>query len=154
MPRWPFLAPVGIVLAYAFNTSMQMVNVWRGGTPGWRWMAVLMTLAGLLLGCVMAAGMLASRWKEIRVGDGRIELIPWLAGRSRWALLLWNPPAARMVKAGFIEIPLSQASLEWVGKGLLLHGHPDWEIRLGRGTKAERIAQWLQERGLPKPVGR
>ena len=59
-----------------------------------------------------------------------------------------------MLVDGRLELPVAQASLEWVGRTLLLHGHPEVEVRLGRGARAERIAQWLQDQGMPTPVGR
>jgi hypothetical protein len=153
MPRWPFLWPVLALLLYAVNGAFHLVRNWHG-TPWQVAGSVLILLLWLAAGASMAVGSLASRWRELSLENGQIRLRPAIEGIPRWALWCFNPQASRAFREGRLEIPLAGASLEWVGKSLLLHGHSETEVRLGRGERAERIARWLTAHGMPEPVGR
>lgn len=153
LPRWPYFWPLLVIPAYGLNGVLNLGRAWHGSF--WeRVLGVLMLVVWLTLGCTMAVGILASRWRELRLENGQLLLKPGLNGFPRWVRWTLNPAAAQAYRDGELAIPLAQASLEWVGRKLLLHGHPEVDVPLGRGQRAELIAQWLCDRGLSAPVGR
>ncbi len=153
LPRWPYFWPLLVIPAYGLNGVLNLGKAWHG--PFWeRSLGILMLVVWLMAGCLMATGIMASRWRELRLENGRLLLKPGLERFPRWVRWTLNPAAAQAYREGQLAIPLAQASLEWVGTKLLLHGHPEIEVALGRGPRAETIARWLCDQGLASPVGR
>jgi hypothetical protein len=153
VPRWPYLWPLLLVPAYALNPVFNLARSWNE-TAGHRAFGLLLLLAALVGGLLISGGLLASQyWRELRIEAGRLTIRPaiQLPRGLRWCL---GSYLARIYKDGHLELPLNQAGLEWVGRTLLLHGHPEMDVRLGRGERAERVAKWLVAHGLPEPVGR
>jgi len=151
--RWPYFWPLVVIPAYGLNGVLNLGRAWHG--PFWeRSLGVLMLVLWLTAGCLMATGIMASRWRELRLENGRLLLKPGLERFPRWVRWTLKPAAAQAYREGQLAIPLAQASLEWVGTKLLLHGHPEIEVPLGRGSRAEAIAKWLCDQGLASPVGR
>ena len=71
-------------------------------------------------------------------------LIPWWRGLgSGWALACHSLPLARLRRDGQIRIPVPSATLEWVGRTLLLHSTPDLGVNLGRAASAEAVSDVL-----------
>jgi len=150
MPRWPYLWPALLIPTYVLNPAFYLAHYWSGSVAH-RFLYILVLFMALIAGFALSAGMAATHyWRTLQIEGGRIRLSPLLRMPCclRWS---WQ---ARMLVDGRLELPVAQASLEWVGRTLLLHGHPEVEVRLGRGARAERIAQWLQDQGMPTPVGR
>ncbi len=141
---WPCLAGLGMAL----NALFQASRLW----PERPWPALGLGLLGLAAGVLLALQGLVFRWAELGCDGARLVLKPGggLARLPGWMLR----PFTRAHREGFLELPLGEARLEWVGRTLLLHGHPESDVVLGRGATAERVAAWLQARGVPAPVGR
>lgn len=152
-PRWPFLWPLLMVPAYALNPAFNLARSWNG-SAGHRLFGILILFAALFGGALVSVSMLASqRWRELRIEAGRVQIKP-IIQLPRWFRWCLGSHLASIHRDGRLEVPLDRTSLEWVGKTLLLHGHPEMDVRLGRGDRAERIAQWLITHGLSEPVGR
>lgn len=152
-PRWPYLWPLLLIPIYGLNGALNLGRSWHGSL--WeKGLGLVLMMGWLLVGCSMVVGIIATTWRELRIDDGRLYLESRARAIPRWMRWLWNPQASRAFREGQLEIDLAQASLEWVGKTLLLHGHPDTDVRLGRGGRAELIATWLMNQGLSSPVGR
>jgi hypothetical protein len=150
MPRWPFFWPMLLIPAYGMNPVFSLARNWHG-SMGTRSFSILLLFAALFGGLAISVSALTSNhWRELRV-EGECLILKSAIQVPRWARWSWQATA---FKNGLLEIPLPQVSLEWVGKTLLLHGHPEMDVRLGRGKSAERIAQWLTTHGFSQPVGR
>lgn len=142
--RWPWFWPLVAFGAYGANGVTLAIAQRR------LHFSLLLALLWGLMGMVLALGDLATQWREVRLDAGKLVFrspCPWVPD---W-LLRFSRPGFRK---GCLEVPLAGASLEWVGKTLLLHGHPMGDVRLGWGARAETLADWLQEQGLPPAVGR
>lgn len=143
----PWLLPFVLPL----NPLLSLLRHW---SDGWGYRLVFLSLLGALAFWGIVMGWVCSSWvwRELHVEGDRILLKPNHV-LPRW--LSWFNGSHRMTgfRDGYVEIPLSQASLEWVGRILYLHGQPEQNICLGRGQKAQQMATWLVERGVKAPVG-
>lgn len=154
IPKWPFLVP-GVLLVFGLaNGLLQLFLHWHGAL-GWRILAIVACLGYLYMGLATAIGPMASLWREFRTDGATLQLHPyWGRLLPSWTTRLYSAHLARHRRGDHFEVALEGARLEWVGRTLLLHTQPEMGVRLGRGARAERAAQWLEGRGVPKAIGR
>ena len=144
--RLVWLSPLLSGLALAINPLFSAWRMW----PAHFWEPLLFALLGAVVGAVVALQALARQWAVIRRQGDQLVLVP---GRGLEWLPTWFAGGVlgrRLL--GPVQLPVAGASLEWVGKTLLLHGNPN-DVYLGRGRRAEGILVWLRAQGLGEPVG-
>ena len=153
LPRWSLLFSVAFLGIAVLSGPLMAANLWGEGFL-WRFIAVAAGIGYFLVCCSNAVRLMATRWQELRIEGRTLLLRPyWGSQLPAWAARICSLPMG-LRNGDHFEVALGSATLEWVGKTLLLHTQPEMGLRLGRGARAEMVARWLEAHGFPKPVGR
>ena len=131
----------------------------------------LVALAVLLIALGIAC---AAAWEDWHRGRWGWESAFMLALRLLQAVALWQAALridakVLVVKGGILtvttqfrrpfslgrmDVPVREASLEWIGRTLVIQtGERGGQLRLGHAPAARAVADWLVARGAPPPVG-